>query len=130
MDFKILIAEDSYPDQGMYKLAFGEKAIIVDNLQSAIRLARSWKYDLYVTDGTYPSTLGGFVETGICFKFYDEIKKINPEAKIILAAKFDLGLPAVKEKYPDMTYMTKLDASKNLEKIIAEIRAKRTSLKA
>jgi len=128
MDFKILIAEDKSRDQRMYRFAFGEKALIVDNLQSAVRVASSRKYDLYVTDGSYPPTLGGFAKAGICYIFYDEIKKIDPKAKVILASEFDLGLPAVKEKYPDMTYMTKFDAcahfGEKLEKIITEIRAK------
>jgi hypothetical protein len=128
MDFKILVAEDTYRDQKLYRLAFGEKAIVVADLQSAIRMASSRKYDLYVTDGTYPPKLCDREETGICFKFYGEIKKIDPKAKVILASEFDLGLPAVKEKYPDMTYMTKFDAcahfGEKLEKIITEIRAK------
>ncbi|MEK6807466.1 MAG: response regulator [Nanoarchaeota archaeon] len=62
---------------------FGVTANTASNMLDALALARLKKYTLYMTDGRYPLKPGGAPEVA-CFKFYEELKKIRPDAKVLL----------------------------------------------
>ena len=112
MTLNVLVAEDDKMWQGLHKMIFRERgidAVIVGDLESALKVAKDEKFDLYVTDGSYPAHPGDFEENGMCYNFYQKIKEINPEAKIVLVSGMEYGFdsPTMKEKYPDMTYVSK-----------------------
>lgn len=89
---RILIVEDSESLRESYEILFGEFDIEVsstDNLEDALSIAEKRNFDFYITDGEYPSRKNESPSL-MAFNFYDEIKKINPEAKVILICFGDL----------------------------------------
>ena len=89
----ILIVEDSESLVKSYELLFGDFGIDVasaGNLEDALSIAEKKNFDFYITDGEYPPRKNECASL-MAFKFYDEIKKINPNARIILRCFDDLG---------------------------------------
>ena len=112
----ILIVEDSESLVEAYKLFFGDLGIDVasaGNLEDALSIARERIFDFYITDGEYPQRKDERPSL-MAFNFYDEIKKINPNARIILHCFADLGEEA---HSLGMDYINKCDKDR-IKKIV------------
>ena len=60
MTLDVLIAEDDKDAQEMYKHTFSKRnvnVVITSNLKDAVEAAQGKKFDLYITDGTYPEDM-------------------------------------------------------------------------
>ena len=83
----ILIVEDDKSVQCVFKFLFEDKyganVTLAGDMQTALEQARKNRYDLYMTDGNYPRIPNGAPEP-ICFEFYAELMKINPNARVLL----------------------------------------------
>jgi DNA-binding NtrC family response regulator len=125
MTLDVLIAEDEKDAQEMYEHAFSKRNVNVTirgNLKDAIKEAQGRKFDLYITDGTYPEDGDSPSKRDICYDFYQKIKEINPEAKIVVVSSMNYHVPS--EKAPDMTNLSKFDFDYGVDKLLETVKVK------
>ena len=84
----VFIVEDNRNWMGIFEELFSSKfscrIVGKDNLYDAVEAIKIESFDLYVTDGDYPLNHGAIVEKGACFKFYEELIKINHQARVVI----------------------------------------------
>ena len=110
---EVLVVEDDSQMQNILVASldeFGVTAYVAGNMLDALALARLKKYDFYITDGCYPLAPGKGAEEA-CFKFYKELKKIRPDAEVLLiTGRADFEREARKL---GMDFLSKADFAKN-----------------
>jgi CheY-like chemotaxis protein len=124
MSIEVLIVEADSSWRYVYKSQVYKangNVTAVDNLDSALRAVKKQKYDLYITGDNYPQSLAKREESGICFKFYEELKKLHPEALVLLISDDDCGL-SKKEPPLNMTFVFKRDAIKIIPAYVQALR--------
>ena len=83
-----IIVEDD-PDwmeilKGKFSSKFNCRIVGKGNLYDAVEAINKESFDLYVSCGGYPLKHGDISEEGASFRFYDELMKINPEARFVI----------------------------------------------
>ena len=62
---------------------FGVNVTVAGNLSKALKIAAAKKHDLYPTDGSYPLKPGEPAEDLAYLKFFEEIRKLRPDAQVV-----------------------------------------------
>ena len=107
---KILHVEDRESIIGAFKISFQDKNKFnfkcATNLEDALSIIQKEDFDVYVTDGSYPLNKSGR-EDYAWPKFYENLMKIKPDAKVILLSANEFSsIPK------NITYFNKTDLDK------------------